>query len=92
VAVISYAQVKHKQLQSGVICGCYHNERALNYIAYGSAIVVALFAVTVGAAHLPRVASALQDKTNNTLDLIKLEQTIDAKALPRQDLPDEIYR
>jgi hypothetical protein len=64
----------------------------LNYIAYGSAILVALLAVTVAAAHLPRGASAVQDETHNTVDVIRVEQTIDAKALPRQELPDEAYR
>ena len=64
----------------------------LNYIAYGSAILAVLLAVTVAAAHLPRVESALQDETNNTMDVTKLEQTIDAKALLRQELPDEVYR
>ena len=61
-------------------------------IAYGSVILAALLAVTVAAAHLPRVASALQDETNNTVDMLKLEQTIDAQALPPQELPDEVYR
>jgi hypothetical protein len=61
-------------------------------IAYGSAILAALLAVTVAAARLPRVASALQDETNNTVDVLKLEQTIDAQALPRQELNDEVYR
>jgi hypothetical protein len=61
-------------------------------IAYGSVILAALLAVTVAAAHLPRVPSALQDETNNTVDMLKLEQTIDAQALPRQELPDEVYR
>jgi hypothetical protein len=51
-----------------------------------------LLAVTVAAAHLPRVSSVLQDETNNTVDVLKLEQTIDAKALPRQELADEVYR
>jgi hypothetical protein len=64
----------------------------LNYIAFGSAILVALLAVTVAAAHLPRSASAVQDETNNTVDAIKLEQTIEAKALLRQEMPDEVYR
>jgi hypothetical protein len=64
----------------------------LNYIAYASAILVALLAVTVAAAHLPRDASAVQDETHNTVDMIRLEQTIDAKALPQQELPDEVYR
>ena len=37
-------------------------------IAYGSVILAALLAVTVAAAHLPWVASALQDETNNTVE------------------------
>jgi hypothetical protein len=64
----------------------------LNYIAYGSVILIALLAVTVAAAHLPRGTSAFQDETHNTVDAIRVEQTIDAKALPRQELPDEVYR
>jgi hypothetical protein len=64
----------------------------LNYVAYGSAILAALLAVTVAAAHLPRGASALQDETNNTVDVLKLQQAIDAQALPRQELADEVYR
>ena len=64
----------------------------LNCIAYGSAILVGLLAVTVAAAHFPRGASAVQDETNNKVDVIRVEQTIDAKALPRQDLSDEVYR
>jgi hypothetical protein len=64
----------------------------LNYIAYGSVILIALLAVTVAAAYLPRGASALQDETHNPVDVIRVEQTIDAKALPRQELPDEVYR
>jgi hypothetical protein len=34
----------------------------------------------------------LQDETHNPVDVIRVEQTIDAKALPRQELPDEVYR
>lgn len=64
----------------------------LNYIACGSVILIALLAVTVAAAHLPRGTSAFQDETHNTVDAIRVEQTIDAKALPRQELPDEVYR
>ncbi len=59
-------------------------------IVYASAILAALLAVTVAAAHLPRVASALHD--TNAVNALELEQTIDAKALPRQELPDEVYR
>ena len=36
------------------------------------------------------VATASSDDTN--LDVFKLEQTIDAKALPQQEIPDEVYR
>ena len=64
----------------------------LNYIACGSAILAALLAVTVAAAHLPRVESALRGEANNTMDVTQLEQMIDAKALLRQELPDEVYR
>jgi len=55
-------------------------------------ILIALLAVTVAAAHLPRGASALRDETHNMVDVIRVEQTIDAKALPRQELPDQVYR
>ena len=63
----------------------------LNYVAYGSAILVALLAVTAAAAHPQQGASAVRDKPHNTVDVIKAAQTI-AKALPRHDLPNELCR
>ena len=39
-----------------------------------------------------RLATAASDEANGTVDVFKLEQTIDAKALPQQEIPDEVYR
>ncbi len=61
-------------------------------IIYGSAIFAAMLAVTIAISHLPRVATAASDEANGTVDVFKLEQTIDAKALPQQEIPDEVYR
>ena len=50
----------------------------------------ALLEIATG--HLPRDATASHNETNDTMNVLHLEQTHGAKALPRQDLPDEIYR
>jgi hypothetical protein len=64
----------------------------MRYIAYGLAILVTALVVTIATGHLPRDATASHNETNDTMNVLQLEQTHGAKALPRQDLPDEIYR
>jgi hypothetical protein len=61
----------------------------MRYIIFGSAILAALLVATIATGHLPRVATASNDETNR---IVKLEETTDAKALPRQEIPDEVYR
>jgi hypothetical protein len=61
-------------------------------IIYGLAIFVAMLAVTIASSHLPRVATASSDQANGTVDVPMLQQTIDAKSLPQQEIPDEVYR
>jgi hypothetical protein len=61
----------------------------MRYIVYG-AILAVVFAIATG--RLPRVATASHDRTNDTMDVLKLGETIDMKALPQRDLPDEVYR
>jgi hypothetical protein len=63
----------------------------MRYIIYGSAILAAMLVVTIATSHLPRVATASSDETG-TVDVLKLEETIDAKALPQQEIPDEACR
>jgi hypothetical protein len=41
---------------------------------------------------LPQRATASNGESNRTLNVLTLEQTIDATALPRQEIPDEVYR
>jgi|GraSoiStandDraft_44_1057316.scaffolds.fasta_scaffold4130606_1 hypothetical protein len=64
----------------------------MRYLIYGLAILVAMLAAKMTAGHLPRGATASPYETGNAVDVLKLEQTINAKALPRRDLPDEVYR
>jgi hypothetical protein len=64
----------------------------MRYIIYASAILAAMLVVTIASGHLPRVATASSDETNDIVNVLKLEETIDAKALPRQEIPDEVYR
>jgi len=64
----------------------------MRYIVYESAILAAMLVVTIATSHLPRVATASSDETNGTVDVFKLEEAIDAKALPQQEIPDEAYR
>ena len=63
----------------------------MRYIAYGLAIFAALFAIAFTTGNLPRDATASHNDTND-MNLLQLEQTRDAKALPRQEIPDEVYR
>ena len=64
----------------------------MRYIMYGAAILAAMLVVTIATSHLPRAATASIDETNGTVDVFKLEQTIDAKTLPQQEISDEAYR
>ena len=62
----------------------------MRYIVYISVILAAMLVAKIGT--LPRGASASHNETNDTMNVLQLEETSRAKALPRQDLPDEIYR
>jgi len=70
----------------------------MRYIVYGVILLAGVLAATVATGHLPRMAVASHDGTavdaaiNATVDVPKLRETIDMKALPRQQLPDEVYR
>ena len=64
----------------------------MRYIAYGLAILAALFTVASGTGYLPRDATASHNESNDTMNVLQMEQTSGAKALPRRDLPDEVYR
>ena len=64
----------------------------MRYIIFGSAILAAVLVATIATAHLPQVATASNDETNRTVNVLKLEETTDANALPRQEIRDEIYR
>jgi hypothetical protein len=64
----------------------------MRYIIFGSAILAAMLVATIATGHLPREATASNDETNRTVNVLKLEETTDATALPRQEIPDEVYR
>jgi hypothetical protein len=64
----------------------------MRYIAYGLAILAALFTVAFGTGYLPRDATASHSEANDRMNVLEMEQTSGAKALPRQYLPDEVYR
>ena len=62
-------------------------------IAYGFAILVAaVFTVAFATGYLPRDATASHNETNDTMNVLHLEETSNAKGLPRQEIPDEVYR
>ncbi len=63
----------------------------MRYITYGLAIFAAVLTVAFATGYLPRDAAA-SHKTNDTMNVLELETTSDAKALPRQEIPDEVYR
>jgi hypothetical protein len=64
----------------------------MRYIIYASAILAVLLVATIASGHLPLRATASNGESNATLSVLTLEQTIDAKALPQQEIPDEVYR
>ena len=64
----------------------------MRYIAYGLAIFAAVLTVAFATGHLPRDATASHNEINDTMKVLELETTSDAKALPRQEIPDEAYR
>ena len=49
-----------------------------------------LRAIAFGTGNLPRDATASHNETNDTMNVLQLEQTGDAKALPRQEISDEV--
>jgi hypothetical protein len=62
----------------------------MRYIAYASGILAGALVVTVAIGHLPRVANASLE--GPTLNVLQFEQTSDAKAVPTQQIADEVYR
>ncbi len=64
----------------------------MRYIVYGLAIFAAVLAVTFTTGYLPRDATASHNETNDTMNVLQLEETSDAKALPRREIRDEVYR
>ena len=70
----------------------------MRYLVYGSVILACLLVATMATGRLPRIATASHDGTsvdaanNATVDVPKLRETIDMKALPQRQLPDEVYR
>jgi hypothetical protein len=60
----------------------------MRYIVYGVILLAGVLAATVATGRLPRLANASLE--GPTLNVLQLES--DAKALPRQQLPDEVYR
>jgi hypothetical protein len=57
----------------------------MRYIVYGLAIFATVLTVAFTTGYLPRDATASHHETNDTMNVIQLEQTSGAKALPRQD-------
>jgi hypothetical protein len=64
----------------------------MRYIVYGVTIFAALLAVAFTTGSLPRDATASHNESNDLINVLQLEQTGEAKALPRQEIPDEVYR
>jgi len=63
----------------------------MRYIV-GATILAAVVAVAIGTGRLPRIATASHNDANDTVNVLKLGETVDMKALPRQEIPDEVYR
>jgi hypothetical protein len=64
----------------------------MRYIVYGLAIFAALLTVSFATGYLPRDATASHNESNDKMNVLKLQNASDAKALPRQEISDEVYR
>jgi hypothetical protein len=64
----------------------------MRYIVYGLTIFAALLAIAFTTGSLPQDATASHNESNDQINILQLEQTGEAKALPRQEIPDEVYR
>ncbi len=64
----------------------------MRYIVYGLTIFAAVLTVAFATGYLPRDATASHNETNDTMNVLELETTGVAKALPRQEISDEVYR
>ena len=62
----------------------------MRYVVYISMILAAMLVAKI--TNLPRGATASHNETNDTMNVLKLQTTSAAKALPRQEIPDEVYR
>lgn len=60
-------------------------------IAYGSAILVAALLATIVIDRLPQMARPSPTQAADTINVQKLGEMIDMKALPQQRMPDEVY-
>ena len=63
----------------------------MRYIAYGLAIIAAVLTLAFASGQLPRDATASHNETNDTMNVLELQTTGNAKALVRQEIPDEVY-
>jgi hypothetical protein len=63
----------------------------MRYIAYGLAIFAAVLTVAFVTGYLPLDATASHKEANDTMNVPQLEETGDAKALPRPEIPDDVH-
>jgi hypothetical protein len=63
----------------------------MRYIAYGLAILAAVLTAAFASGYLPRDATASHNEAAD-MNVFELQTTGNAKALPRQEIPDEVYR
>jgi len=55
----------------------------MRYIVYGLAVLAAVLAIAFTTGNLPRDATASHNETNDTTNVLQLEQTNDVKGLRR---------
>jgi len=64
----------------------------MRYTAYGLAILAAVSAVAFTTGYLPRDATASLHENTDTKNVLQLQKTSGAKALPRQEISNEVFR
>jgi hypothetical protein len=68
-----------------------HRRSSMRKIVYSSAILVSALLAAIAIGRLPRAAITSPGRTADTIDVQKLGETIDMKAMPQQGIPDEVY-
>ena len=85
VVIASIAETDHVSTSE-------HGGDPMRNIVYGAAVMAGIFLVAIAVGRSPRTATASHDNSSETVNVLKLGETMNTKALPRQEIPPEVYQ